>query len=201
MEEIEEKVATDVSAPVKVIFTREQEAAMFKALAHKTYKEVGYDNGIQFMFPGDDIKVTKYVYYLAKKIRKAPELWGISEDLVEVIQESLDGRSIKQNPALNADRNIQAESFRDKLDTMRDKVADLIFKKLKKYKGEKGLDAVQLRDLKDLLAMTIDKGRLMRGESTENIKKLSPLNVDAMKPEDALAIIMKARDVLIEGKK
>lgn len=201
MEESTEIEKKDNGEPVKVILTKEQEADMFKSLAHKTYKEVGYDYGVQFMFPGDDIRVTKYVYYIAQKIKKAPELWGISEDLVEVIQESLDGRSIKNNPALNADRNIQAESFRDKLDTMRDKVAELIFKKLKKYKGEKGLDTVQLRDLKDLLAMAIDKGRLMRGESTENIKKMSPLNVDDMKPETALAIIMKARDVLIEAKK
>lgn len=201
MEESKEIESVEPAAPVKVVLTKEQEVEMFKALSHKTYKEVGYAYGIQFMFPNDDARVTSYVFDIARKIKKAPELWGISEDLVEVIQESLAGRSIKNNPSLNADRNLQVESFRDKLDTMRDDVAELISKKISKFKTKKGLESVQLRDLKDLLIMTIDKGRLLRGESTENIKKLSPLNVDELKPEEALAIIMKARDVLIESKK
>lgn len=187
--------------PAKVTLTKDQEALMFKSLAFKTYKEVGYDYGVQYMFPGNDIKVTSYVHRIAEKIKKAPELWGISVDAVEVIQEALDSRSIKNNPGIKSDIALQEESFRDKLDGMRDTVAEIITKKLKKFNTSKGIDNVQLRDLKDLLAMAIDKGRLMRGESTENIKKMSPLNVEDMSPEDALKVVMKARDMLIEGKK
>lgn len=197
---MEESTKEEVK-PVKVVLTKEQEAMIFKSLAHKTYKEAGYDFGVQYMFPNNDKRVTSFVAEIAKKIKKAPELWEISEDTVEVIQEALDSRSIKKNPHYNSDVALQEESFRDKLDDMRNKVAALIFKKLKKYDKVNGLKDVQLRDLKDLLGMAIDKGRLLRGESTENIKKLSPLNVDSMKPEEALAIIMKAREVLIEGKK
>ena len=202
LEEVKEVVSHETEVkPVKVVLTKDQEVLIFKSLAHKTLKEAGYDYGVQFMFPNDDRKVVTFVSSIVQKIKKAPELWGLSEDLVEVVQEAMDSRSIKNNPNAVADRNIRKEGFRDKLDDMRDKTADLIFKKLKKFGTPKGLEGAQLRDLKDLLAMAIDKGRLLRGESTENIKKLSPLNVDAMKPEDALAIIMKARDVLIESKK
>ncbi len=187
--------------PKKVILTKEQEAEMFKSLAHKTYKDVGYDYGIHLMYPDNDKRVTSFVHEIAKKIKKAPELWGLSEDVVEVIQEALDSRSISKNPALRSDMALEQESFRDRLDDMRDKVADLITRKLKKYDSAKGIDNVQLRDLKDLLGLAIDKGRLLRGEGTENIKKLSPINVDEMTPEDALKVIMKARDLMIEGKK
>lgn len=197
----EDDKEADKASPVKVVLTKDQEALMFKSLAFKTYKEVGYDYGIQFMFPGNDIKVTSYVHRIAEKIKKAPELWGISVDAVEVIQEALDSRSIKNNPGIKSDIALQEESFRDKLDGMRDTVAEIITKKLKKFNTSKGIDNVQLRDLKDLLAMAIDKGRLMRGESTENIKKMSPLNVEDMSPEDALKVVLKARDILIEGKK
>ncbi len=187
--------------PVKVVLTKEQEAQIFKALAFKSYKDVGYDFGIHLMYPNDDAKVTNFVFLLAKKIKKAPELWGVSEDVVEVIQEALDSRSIRKGAANRSSVALQTESFRDKLDEMRDTVAELIQKKLKKYNTAKGLNDVQLRDLKDLLAMAIDKGRLLRGESTENIKKLSGIDVEKMSPADAIAVVMKARDALIESKK
>lgn len=196
-----EEEKKEVAAPVNVVLTKEQEAQLFKSLAFKTYKEAGYEYGLHLMFPGNDIKVTSYVHRIADKIRKAPELWGISEDAIEVIQEAIDSRSIKNNPGIKADIALQEESFRDKLDTMRDTVAEIITRKLKKYNTAKGHEDVQLRDLKDLLAMAVDKGRLLRGESTETIKKLSPLNVEGMTPEDALRVVMKARDILIEGKK
>ena len=200
-EEIKEEVKEEAAEPVKVVLTKEQEVQLFKSLVHKTYKEVGYEYGVHLMFPGNDIAVTSFVHRLADKIKKAPELWGLSEDAVEVIQEALDSRSIKNNPAIRSDMALQEESFRDRLDSMRDKTAELIFKKLKKFNSPKGLEGVQLRDLKDLLVAVIDKSRLLRGESTENIKKLSPLNVEDMSPEDALKVVMKARDILIESKK
>ena len=84
---------------------------------------------------------------------------------------------------------------------MRDTVADIIVRKLKKYNTAKGHEDVQLRDLKDLLAMAIDKGRLLRGESTENLVKLSKIDTDNMSPEDAMKVILKAREILVEGKK
>lgn len=181
--------------------TREKEAEIFKALAHKSYSEVGKDFGLHLIYPDDTAKVTSVVFGIARKVRRAPQLWGIPEDTVQVIQESIDKRSVRKNPKIKSDIAIMEESFRDKLDTMRDTVAEIITKKLEKFNTAKGIDNVQLRDLKDLLSMAIDKGRLLRGESTENIKKMSPIDVENISPEDALKVIMKARDVLIEGKK
>jgi hypothetical protein len=187
--------------PVKVVLTKEQESQIFKALAHKTYKDVGYEFGIHLMYPNNDVAVTAFVHRLAEKIRKAPELWGISEDAMEVIEKAIASRSIKNNPAIKSDMALQEESFRDRLDGMRDTVADIIVRKLKKYNTAKGHEDVQLRDLKDLLAMAIDKGRLLRGESTENLVKLSKIDTDSMSPEDAMKVILKAREILVEGKK
>lgn len=187
--------------PKKIILTKEQQAEMFKSLAHKTYKQVGYDFGIHLMYPNNDVKVTSFVHQICDKIKKAPEIWGLSQDTVEVIQEALDSRSIKNNPAIRSELALQEESFRDKLDNMRDTVAEIIQRKLKKYNTVKGADNVQLRDLKDMLGMVIDKSRLLRGESTENIIKLSKIDTETLNPEDALKIVMRARDALIEGKK
>ena len=198
---IKEEKKEELAAPVKVVLTKDQEVLLFKSLAFKTYKDAGYEYGVHLMYPGDDKAVTTFVAKIANKIRKAPELWGISEDAIEVIQEAIDSRSIKNNPAIRSDIALQEESFRDKLDTMRDTVAEIITRKLKKYNTAKGHEDVQIRDLKDLLAMAIDKSRLLRGESTENLVKMSKLDTDSMTPEDALKVVMKARDILIESKK
>lgn len=194
------ELATPVKV-TKVTLNKEQEARMFKDMAHKTYKEVGYDYGLHLMYPNDDSKLVSVVYGIIKRIKKAPELWGISSDVVEVVQEALDKRSLKKNPKFNSDVAIQEESFKDKLDTMRDTVAEIISKKLKKYNTTKGIDDISIRDLKDLLGMAIDKGRLLRGESTENIIKMSKIDADNLSPEAALQVIMKAREAIVEAKK
>ncbi len=196
----EEKKKEEVK-PVKILLTREQEAQMFKSLAHKTYKEVGYDFGVHLMYPDNNASVTQFVYSIVNKIRRAPELWGLSEDTIEVIQEAIDARSVAKNPRIKGEIALQEESFRDKLDNMRDTVAEIIQRKLKKYNTNKGHEDVHLRDLKDLLSMAIDKGRLLRGESTENLIKLSRIDTDDMTPEEALKIVMKSRDALVESKK
>lgn len=198
MKETPEEADVAVTIPH---LTKIQEADMFKALAHKSYKQVGHDFGLHFYYKTDP-QVRTAVMNIARKIRKAPELWGISPDAVEVIDEAAASRSIKKNPRIKSDIAIMAESFRDKLDTMRDQVADMIMQKLEIYgKNKKSLDGVSIRDLKDLLAVAIDKSRLMRGESTDNITKLAKLDVDDMSPEEALKVIMKAREALIDNKK
>lgn len=184
------------------ILTRIQEAKLFKSLAHQSYKQAAMDNGLHLLFPGaSPSKLNSIVSGIVKKITKAPEIWGLSQDTVDVVQEAMDSRSIKNNPRIRSDIAIQEESFRDKLDTMRDTVAEIITKKLKKYNKGQGHEDASIRDLKDLLAMAIDKSRLLRGESTENIIKMSKLDTDNLSPQDAMNVILKARDVLLENKR
>jgi hypothetical protein len=201
IEETKEEIKEEESKPVKVIITKEMEVEIFKLAAHKSYKDIGYQYGIQYMFPGEDNRVSSYIYDIIRKIKKAPEIWGISEDLVEVVQTALDKRNVKKNPAIKSDIALEEESFRDKLDGMRDTVAEIITKKLNKYNTKKGVDEVSIRDLKDLLAMAIDKSRLLKGESTENIVKMSKIDTENLSPEDAMKVILKARELMLDSKK
>lgn len=190
----------EVKPTIVARLTKEQETEIFKALAHKSYSDVGKDFGLHLVYPDDTAKVTSVVFGIARKIRRAPELWGLSPDTVEVIQEAINKRSVKKNPKIKADIALEEESFRDKLTRMRDRIADIIDKKLQSYEKKGGENEISIRDLKDLLIMVIDKGRLLNGESTENIKKLSTIDVDKMSVEERLAIVMKARDLLLESK-
>lgn len=198
----EERNETPVLAEpttTRPILTREQEANMFKALAFKSYKTIGHEFGLHYYYK-TDAQVRTAVMGIARKVRKAPELYGISEDAVDVIDEAAASRSIRKNPAIRSAVAIQQESFKDRLDTMRDQVADMIMMKLDKYNSKKGIDNVTLKDLKDLLGLSIDKSRLLRGESTETIVKLSKMDTDNMTPQQALEVVMKARDAMIEAR-
>lgn len=198
----EEKKQKKVDVPYPIL-NKEQEIKIFKSLSHMSYKAAAKDNGLDIISPeSDDIRLTSWAHAIARKIMKAPQLWGITQDSVDIIRESIDSRSIKPNNKLRADVALENESFRDRLDNMRDKVADMIMAKLKIYgRNSKTLEGISVKDLKDLLSTAIDKGRLLRGESTENIIKLSRIDTDKMSPEEALRVIMKAREALIESKK
>lgn len=189
----------DFSKPPKL--TKEKEVELFKALAHKPFKEVGKDLGLHLFFK-EDHKMVNFIFNICRRIRKAPDLYGLSQDTVEVVQEAMDKRSIRKNPKIRGEVALQNESFKDKLDLMRDRTAEMIMKKLDSYdKSVKSLEGISIRDLKDLLSVAIDKGRLLRGESTENITKLAKMDVDELSPQEAMKVVMKAREALIEGRR
>ena len=208
-EELEEDLELDEPEPIeevksddkkKPLLTKAQELEIFKSLAYKSYKDVGYEYGFQHFYDSDS-NVTGAVYSIARKIRKAPELWGLSQDALEVIDEAIASRSVKNNPRVKSDIAILEGSFRDRLDVMRDKVADLIMQKLAEFERKGGLSKVSIRDLKDLLIMAIDKGKLLKDGGVENVVKFAKTDIDNLSPDDALKVIMKARDALVEGKK
>ena len=180
--------------------SKEQEVAIFKSLAHKSMKNVGKDFGFHFYYDTDQ-KIVRAIQTVSNKVKKAPELYGISEDVVDIVDEAMSKRSIRKNPLARADMALEAELFRDKLDAVRDKAADMLLMKLSKFDKKTTIDGISIRDLKDVLAMAVDKSRLMKGESTENIVKLSKVDTDNMTPEDALKVIMKAREMIVESNK
>lgn len=185
----------------KVDLSREQEAQMFKSLTHKSYKEVGHDFGLHHFYNTEQ-KVRAAVMNVVRKVKKAPEIYGISQEVVELVSEASASRSIKQNPRIKMEILQQEESFKDKLDGIRDTTAEILKKKLEKAnRSSKSIDEISYRDLKDILATTIDKSRLLRGESTERVLHLAKLDTENLTPEEALKVIMKAREALVESKK
>lgn len=183
------------------ILTKEQEVEMFKSLTHKSYQQVGKDFGFHYYYD-TPVKIRGAVLKIVHRIRKAPELYGISQDVIAVIEEAAASRSIAKNPHIRAQIAIEEDSFKDKLDHMRDTTAEMIQKKLNRAnKSSKSLEGISIRDLKDLLSMAIDKSRLLKGESTETIVKLSRIDTDSMSPDEALQVVMKAREALLDARK
>lgn len=185
--------------------TREQEADMYKQLAHKTYKVIGREMGFYDYYETDK-QVVARVMYVVGKVRKAPDLYGISQDAVDVVEAATRSRSFVINPLKRAELRVQKiaeqESFKDKLQSVRDTAAEILLKKLEKLqKGKNGIDDISFRDIKDILGTAIDKTRLLRGESTENVITSSKIDVSKLTPQESLEVIIKAREALMDSKK
>jgi hypothetical protein len=183
----------------KLFLTREQEVEIFKHLIDKTAIEVCALYGIDKILtsPGTQ-RLT--VYNICKKIKKAPELYGLSQDAVDIVQASIDSRIISKKPNLVKER--EKEEFKDKLEDIRDTAVDILSKKLSLINRNKNtIMDVKLKDISDILAMSIDKIRLTKGESTETVVHLSKMSLQDVTPEQAMELVLKAREALVEGKK
>ena len=76
----------------------------------------------------------------------------------------------------------------------------ILRRKLGKIKTNKELDDISFRDIKDIVAMTIDKTRLYSGQSTENVVQYSKVDPN-LSPQEAMTLLLKAREAIIEQKK
>lgn len=199
-EEKKEEVVDTSNKVTKPIITKEQELEIYKKLAFKSLKEVGYEYGLQHYYK-KDAQVRTAILNIANRIRRAPELYGITQDVCDVIDEAVSSRSIKQNPSQTFVKEIEQNEFKDKLELVRDRAVEILNKKLEKISKQKDMGDIKLKEIADVLSMAIDKYRLVRGESTDNIIHYSKVDLNNISPEQALQLVLRARDAVIDNKK
>jgi hypothetical protein len=180
--------------------TKEEEAAIFKGLVHKTGLELANEYDFGRVFDTDGAKRLA-VHNIVKKIKKAPDLYGISREVVELVEEALNDRRIVHNPMQVFVKEREMLEFKDKLEVIRDQAADILSKKLEKLSGKKNMDDVKIKEIADVMSMAIDKFRLVKGESTDNIVHFSKLDMKDISPDQALQLILRAREAVIDSKK
>ena len=193
------KLEPDYKPRAKSPLTKEQEIELFKMLSHKTSTEAGKSFGLQDVMKNDGA-IRIYVYNIVRRITAAPELYGISQDGIDIVRAALDARKGNRPSALTVAK--EKEEFKDKLEVIRDTATDILSKKLQMInKNKNTLADVKLKEVSDILAMAVDKIRLVKGESTETVVHLSKMSLDDVSPEEAMKLVLKAREALVEGKK
>jgi len=181
------------------ILSREQEAELFKHLIDKTAIEAAEAMGITDRYE-TNASIRIYVFNVVRRIKKAPELWGISKDAVDMVQKALDSRAVVKSSQVIKEK--QREEFKDRLEVIRDTAADILTKKLAIInKNKNTLDGVKLKDISDIMKDAYQSIRLIKGESTDNVIHYSKVDLDKVTPEEAMNLILKARENLIESKK
>lgn len=180
--------------------TKEEELQIFRGLVHKTGLELANEYNFGDSYNTDGAKRIA-VFNIVRKIKKAPELYGVSEGELNLVQEAIDARRIVHNPMQVFVKEREVKEYKDKLEVIRDQATQLLSKKLEHLSKGKNVEAVKLNEIANVVSMAIDKFRLVKGESTDNIVHFSKIDLKDIKPEDALSLVLKAREALVEGKK
>lgn len=185
----------------RLSFTPEEQVTMFKDLAHMSYFDVieKYKLGDRYKNKG---AARLGLVNIVRKIIKAPDLYGISQEAVDIVKSTLDARNPQKG---NSSKNLEIVRERDQLSTsmesLRDKAIELMHEKLDKIKKSKTeLDGVKLKELMDVVSTAIDKTKLIKGESTDHVIHYSKIDVGSINPQEALKLVLKAREALIEQK-
>ncbi len=169
-------------------FGPEKELEIFKQLATvSTYKV-----GIAFGFDK--------VYKDFNKVRNNPEKYGVSQEVIELVQQGMATRKanvVGETPTM-AEKSDMVGDIKALVTGIRDKTFKLIDKKLDRVSNsKKRLDAISFKDLGIIAGISFDKSQILRGEATENIAVMAQIDGNISAAE-ALALALKMRETSID---
>jgi hypothetical protein len=191
-----------------VVLNDVQIGSLFKMCGEKTLAEVGFEYGLDKDFKSvAAMKVKVSSYY--NKVKNNPEDYGISMELVNSVVDKVDARF----RSMTKNGTEEPLSLREKKEILnptdikglvlggRNKAAKLLYEKLDRIgNSKKMLDELDLGKLATVMAILVDKGQIIQGQSTENIAILSK-NVDStLTPQQALELVLRSREQNMETK-
>lgn len=191
------EVIVDVS---KHKLTKAQEALLFRDLGLNSTAVIAMKYGFDKKYK-DMNQARAAVYALYKKVLSKPDSYGITVAEAEAIRDAIAQRKLgSDNQKVLLDQREKQHYIKEALGGIRDTTAKIIEMKLAKaLNSSKERDKISFKDLSTILSMSVDKGRLLGGESTENVLHYARIDKD-VSPQDALKIVLKAREALIENK-
>lgn len=179
----------------------ETKGAMFKALASKSYAEVAVEFKIDIHYKNQD-GYRNAMYRIAKEVKADPERFGITKDIVEIVNTSMEDR--KANPNAGTIPEKQNGALIDFTDARavaigsRNRVAEILHKKMDMINSnKKELEKISLVQLTTAYGTLFDKAQIMQGQATENISLKAKITKD-MTPEESLEQLLKMREVAQE---
>jgi len=193
------EVEFDVSTLKKISpeIKREIFMALQKDPISKVAVDFGFDKRHDTM-----IQARSAVYGIYKQLKNKPDMFGLSPMVVEATRQSVEHRKTgAEMITAQLDEGEKINFIKDELGGIRDKTAKIISMKLDramKFKRER--EKISLKELAGVLATVIDKSRLLGGQSTENVLHYAKVAKD-ISPDEALGIVLKAREALMEDNK
>lgn len=179
-------------------FGKEKEVEIFKALANKSTLQVGIEFNFDKVYKNNRA-VRNAVTGIFHKIKNNADEYGLSQELVDMVQAGMDERKLAGHPS---NRPTQVEETEKDIKSMvidaRDMAWDLVGRKLQRISNnKKKLDAISFKELGWLAAVSFDKGQILKGEATENIAVLAKIDAN-ITADDALSMVLEARDKNVE---
>lgn len=169
---------------------------VFKMLAEKTL----YETGLEFQFDKkykDSRAVKNAVYKIYQKVLVDPQKYAVLPETVDKVKLVISERAIvKPQTTLREkmDENTNLD-FKDLVLSGRKKAYSLLNLKMDSLLSKrKNLDEVSITALAQTFGILFDKGQIIQGEATENVALIAKIDTN-MSPEDALASVLKIREI------
>lgn len=181
--------------------TREQEADIFRHLAYKSSYETGLHFGFE-KYCKDARAVRNAVTNIYNKVRKNPDQYGVSGEIVTLVADAMANRQLVQtkNAVTIAEKEIDSDDIKTIIPSVRNKAWKLIDRKLTRAsRNNKSLDAVSFRDLGTLAGISFDKAQIISGQATEHVALMGKIEGN-INPQDALDLVLKMREATVASK-
>lgn len=182
-----------------------QMAGLFKLLGEKRIEDVGFEYELDKKYKTVNA-MKSAVYRMFTKVKNNPEAYGVSKETYDDVLEKMDARRqvvIKQPEQITVREQqelINPQDIKGLVLGGRNKAAKLLYTKLDRLdKSKKLLDGVRLGELATVMAILVDKGQILQGQSTENIAVISKIDSN-LSAEDALELVLRTRDATQEEK-
>lgn len=180
---------------------------LFKMCGDKTLAEVGFEYGLDKNYKTVESMKTG-VSRIYNQVKNNPEAYGLSIETVNDVVDKVEARYRSMTKKEGAPVTLREARELIKPDDIkglvlggRNKAAKLLYEKLDRAeKSKKLLDGIKLGELATVMAILVDKGQIIQGQSTENIAILSK-NVDSkLTADEALEMVLRTREVNQEEK-
>lgn len=181
----------------------ERKYAIFKSLANKPLLEVGLEFGFDKHFK-DKMGVRQAVNRVYKEVLVDPEKYGLSEEVVSFVKESMAARKTITNkkPIEEFDdiSRVDVNDIKGLLTKGRDKAAVLLHKKMDILsKSPKKLEKESIVNIAKVLGIMFDKSQIIQGEATEHIAVLAKVD-DNLTPQQQMEMLVKLREKTVADK-
>lgn len=174
---------------------------MYKALANRSYAQVGVEFKIDVHYKNQD-GYRNAVFRIKKEVEQNPEKYGVTPEVVEIVKKSAEER--RANPhagdIIEADTSALLDFSDTKAVTIggRNKAAQLLHKKMDMINSSKKLlEKENLVSLAKVFGIFFDKAQILQGEATEHIQMKAKITKD-MTPDEALDQLLNMRERRME---
>ena len=152
----------------------------------------------------DSRAVRNAVNKIYASAKKDPDKYGLSQEALDLIAAGMKHRSLtttKTNAPSMAEQAIDNRDIGEVVSSVRDKVWQLIDKKLGRYtNSKKKLDQISFKELGVMAGISFDKSQILQGKATENIAVLAKID-ENLSPQQLLELALKAREQTVATKK
>ena len=174
-------------------FTDTEKRAMFKALASKSYYNVGIDFGLDKHLDSR-LRIINAVSAVYREVLNDPNRFAVPQETIELVQHGLEGRKGKGVEGAVDDKTLEELDLGKLVLGARTKAWVLLNRKLDYLmRNKKAFRNESIQKLAWVSGLSFDKAQIQQGNATEHIAVLAKVK-DGITVQEAMQALLKNRE-------